>query len=236
MMRRLAVWSLCLCALLLGCPAPEPPERADAVVRTTLSGDPASLSLLGKMDLSSELIAFQISDSLVQFDEKLELRPRVAESWELSEDRTRLTFRLRDGVRWHDGRPVTARDVVFTVETVRDPATENRTYGPVFDGLTRIEAVDDRTVVAHYETIRPGFLEAWRVPLIPQHLAGADPDLLTGAFSRHPIRVRPLSLRSLPARAGADARGQRGLLGRGTPDRRAGLPLLPRPVDGPTSR
>jgi peptide/nickel transport system substrate-binding protein len=185
-------WLACLLLCATSCGSGTTPEaRIDAPVRTTLSADPASLSLLGKMDRSTEILAFQITDSLVQFDETLELRPRVAESWELSADRTTLTFRLRDGVRWHDGQPVTADDVAFTVETVREPATENRTYAPGFEGVSGIEAIDPRTVVAHYETIHPGFLEAWRVPLLPRHLAGRDADLLTGEFARHPVGCGP---------------------------------------------
>ena len=81
-------------------------------VRAYLSAWPASLSLIGKSDQNTEIVAVQITDSLVQYEPGLELQPRLAESWEFSDDRLTLTFRLRGGVRWHDGEPLTADDVV----------------------------------------------------------------------------------------------------------------------------
>jgi len=163
----------------------------DNVVRILLSADPASLSLLGKVDSNGERINLQLTDSLVQYDADLRLQPRVAESWDLSDDRKSVTFRLRDGVRWHDGTPVTADDVVFTIEKVREPAVENRTYGPMFRNVESIEALDRSTVLVRYSEITPDFLEAWRVPLLPRHLAGVEEDLLTSEFSRHPIGCGP---------------------------------------------
>jgi peptide/nickel transport system substrate-binding protein len=169
---------------------PGTPSRP-VTVRAYITKDPASLSLLGKTDRNAEILAVQISDSLVQYDPELDLQPRVAESWEVSQDRTTVTFRLRPGVRWHDRQPVTAEDVVFTVNTVRDPAAENRVWAPGFRNLVSIEALDSATVRARYDTLTPDFLEAWRVPLVPRHVVASDGDLLMGAFSRHPVGCGP---------------------------------------------
>jgi len=164
---------------------------APSVVRASLAQDPASLSLLGKSDLTTEIVAYQITDALVRYDPSLRLVPRVAESWSWSDDRTELRFRLREGVRWHDGAPVTADDVVFTVERARDPAVENRTFAGLFRDLATIDAPDPRTVRARFHSASHGALEAFLVPLVPRHLAGKDADLLTGAYSRHPIGCGP---------------------------------------------
>jgi peptide/nickel transport system substrate-binding protein len=179
-------------ALAAGCSGePVEPQTETIVVRANLQDDPASLSLIGKTDRSAEILAVQLTDSLVQYDSKLNLLPRVAESWEFSDDRLTLTFHLRPGVRWHDGSPVTAEDVVFTVHKVMDPAVENRPWAPEFKDLLSIEAPDERTVVARYGVATPDVLEAWRLPLIPKHLAAMDEDLLTGEFSRHPVGCGP---------------------------------------------
>jgi len=191
---------VCLIFLtLVGCAAcgggpddsPSGGSSGGKVVRVLLSADPASLSMLGKVDRNGERVNVQLTDSLVQYDAALRLQPRVAESWELSDDRRTVTFRLREGVRWHDGTPVTADDVVFTVEKVREPAVENKTYGPMFRDVESIEALDRSTVRVHYATITPDFLESWRVPLLPRHLAGVEEDLLTSEFSRHPVGCGP---------------------------------------------
>ena len=117
MIRRRIVLTALLCVSCVGPgeqapPAPAPP----AIVRAALAQDPASLSLLGKSDRVTEIVAFQITDALVQYDPQLRLVPRVAESWRWSADRTELEFRLREGVRWHEteiGR-ASCRERVFT--------------------------------------------------------------------------------------------------------------------------
>jgi peptide/nickel transport system substrate-binding protein len=162
-----------------------------ATVRAHLTHEPASLSLIGKTDQNTEKVAVQVTDSLVQYDPQMEIVPRVAESWEFAPDGRTVTFRLRKGVRWHDGKPVTAADVVFTVEQVRDPAVESRTWSPLFQDLESVEAVDDRTLRARYSLATPDLLEGWRVPLIPAHLAESGEALLAGSYSRHPVGCGP---------------------------------------------
>ncbi|MCP3980282.1 MAG: hypothetical protein GY716_13340 [bacterium] len=185
--RIVAALTLLLCA---GCAGPGRVEGDDAV-RVFLTAGPASLSLIGKTDLNAEAVAAQISDGLVQYDPDLNLIPALAEAWEFSNDRLTLTFRLRENARWHDGNPVTARDVVFTIEKVRDPRVESRSWAPLFHDLESVEAVDDRTVRARYARVTPDVLAAWRVPMLPEHLAGRDADLLTGQFASHPIGCGP---------------------------------------------
>ncbi len=174
-----------------GCERGADPLGRPRTVRAQLTQAPASLSLIGKTDYNAEKVACQLTDSLVQYDPAMNLVPRVAESWEFSPDGRTLTFRLRDGVRWHDGRTVVADDVVFTVEQVRDPAVESPTWAALFSDLTALEAPDGRTVLARYRVATPDVLEGWRVPLIPRHLAESGAQLLTGAFNQRPVGCGP---------------------------------------------
>jgi peptide/nickel transport system substrate-binding protein len=167
------------------------PVAGPVTVRALLSHDPPSLSLIGKADRNSAILAVQLTDSLLQFDPDLTLQPRLAESYEFSEDRRSVTFRLRSAVRWHDGREVTAEDVVFSVEQARDPAVENTTFGALFADLVSVEALDARTVRATYSLPVQESLEGWRLPIIPRHLAQRGGELLTGEFSRHPVGCGP---------------------------------------------
>ena len=193
-LERLAIGFVCVLAF---CAAPEDPSgaktpaRAERVVRMHISQDPASLSLIGKTDLNSEIFGIRLTDALVQYDEKLVIRPLLAESWEFSKDRKTLTFKLRDNVRWHDGEAVTSADVLFTINKLREPETENRSWAPDLRKLTKLEAPDARTVVATYSEMKIGALEAWRTPILPEHIAGQDEDLFNGEFVRHPIGCGP---------------------------------------------
>ena len=187
-------WIAVVVAFAAAC-APPPDGPADSgMVRAGLYIEPQTLSLLGKNDRSSEIVARLVTDSLVQYDSRLELRPMLATDWEISDDGTIVTFHLREGVRWHDGAPVTARDVVFSVEKARQPATESKSFMAQFDNLVRLEAPDDHTVVAEYSEPYADFLEGWTVPIIPEHLAGLEPDLLQSEFARHPVGCGPFVL------------------------------------------
>jgi len=116
--------------LLLGLSAcaPAPEKTSDVPVRAALWKDPLSLSLVGNPDTNAEFVARLVTDSLVSLDARLQIVPQLATSWELGEDGRTLTFHLREGVRWHDGQPFTAGDVVFTWEKVMDPATRAKSF------------------------------------------------------------------------------------------------------------
>jgi peptide/nickel transport system substrate-binding protein len=72
-------------------------------------------------------VEWPIFDSLLELDASLNVRPLLAESWEVSRDGLTYTFKLKKGVTWHDGKPFTARDVAFTFYSVLDPKVTTRT-------------------------------------------------------------------------------------------------------------
>ncbi|MDX1566910.1 MAG: ABC transporter substrate-binding protein [Longimicrobiales bacterium] len=128
--------------------------------------------------------------TLAQYDENLRPVPYLAESWELSEDGTELTFRLRDEVRWHDGERTDAYDVEFTYLRATDPATGFpnasifRYYEP---GAAGVEVLDSLTVRfrmrPHVQPIAP-----WaRTGIMPEHLLG---DVPSAELRQHPFGSR----------------------------------------------
>ena len=92
---------------------------------------------------------------LVGMDSTGMLQPRLAESWEHSDDYREWTVHLRRGVMWHDGMPFTARDVAFTVSMWNDPQLRFWAGGLV----ESVEVVDDYTVHLVYE--EPQLLDSW---------------------------------------------------------------------------
>jgi peptide/nickel transport system substrate-binding protein len=149
------------------------------------------------------LLANQIADhmlflTLLRYDADLRLQPRLAESWELADDASSVTFRLRPDVRWHDGRPVTAGDVLFTYRTAVHPETAYP-QGAFFRMVEGAEALDSLTVRftfrgRHAEPLDP-FTE-WCV--MPAHLlAGVPPaELANAAFNRAPVGNGPFRFES----------------------------------------
>jgi peptide/nickel transport system substrate-binding protein len=185
--------AVALAALVVALACTPRPERGPDTneVRAGLYSDPQSVSLLGGRDRTSEIIGRLVTDSLVQYDSSLILQPRLASSWEIDQEGRRVTFHLRSGVLWHDGTPLTADDVLFSVAKARDPASQAPSFLTQFEDLVDIHAPDPMTVEATYSKAYADFLEGWTLPIIPEHLAGRDEDLLTGEFARNPIGCGP---------------------------------------------
>ncbi len=180
--------------LLPACAPPAPDPGSPVTIRGQFINDPVTLSPIGKSHRYSEVLARQITDSLVQYDKDLREVPRLAESWEFSPDGKTLTFHLRRGVRWQDGELFTAEDVLLTVRKAREPATEARSYLSMFESLQSLTAPDPYTVVAKYSKPYVDALESWTIPILPSHLVDPDEPLLTSSYAAHPIGCGPFRL------------------------------------------
>jgi peptide/nickel transport system substrate-binding protein len=139
--------SLCLCAsvvlLLAGCSRKPDPNTLVMVIESS----PTNLDPRVGVDAQSERIDDLLFDSLVRRDDHFNLKPWLADSWEIPDAQTYI-FYLHHGVHFHNGQILTARDVKWTFDSLlsgkpRSPKTS--TYAPV----DHIEAPDDYTVVFH---------------------------------------------------------------------------------------
>ena len=96
-------------------------------------------------------------------------QPALAERWENSADGKTWTFHIRQGVKWSDGQPVTARDVAYTFQRAIDGETENGQYGNYVTLITKVTATDDSTVVFESSEPSPSMLRM-KVPILPEHI------------------------------------------------------------------
>ena len=161
-------------------------------VRSDFSGFNA---ITNSSQYTDELIKYALFTPLVQYDEALDVQPWLAESWVLEGD-TAVVFTLRDDVRWHDGEPVDAADVVFTFERAKDPASASLLGEAYLSQVARAEAIDARTVRFVFERPHAQALEDfWWAPL-PEHLLAdvAPADMRNAPFNREPVGSGPYRL------------------------------------------
>ena len=188
-----------LLAFLLGCgkPAvpPAPPasghplpaplvlrgEPGQPGGRLTLlaAGAPRTFNPVLAMDGASDAVVRLLFSGLIALDAVTqEVRPALADMWSVSPDGLTWTFKLRAGLRWSDGQPLTAADVVFTWnEVMYNPDMNRMTYdlfrinGKNFD----VTPVDDVTVKVVTPEVFAPFLEVFGgIPILPKHIIGRE--------------------------------------------------------------
>ncbi|HEU0052307.1 MAG TPA: ABC transporter substrate-binding protein [Longimicrobium sp.] len=140
---------------------------------------------------TDDVIKHMLFTPLIQYDEKLQPIPWLAERWELAD--TGVVFHLRGDVKWHDGRPVTAEDVKFTFDLAKDPATASLLGSAYITLVDRAEVVDPRTIRFHFSAPHAQALDGfWWAPL-PKHLLQNVPaaQLSQNAFNRNPVGSGP---------------------------------------------
>ncbi len=162
-------------------PAPEIPYREGSL------GRPVSVNPLGaRTQVDRDLVALTFS-SLVRLGPDGVLIPDLASRWTMDETGTSWTFSLRPDTLWHDGQPLTAADVVFTINVLNDPAYT----GPGAGSWREVTAtaVDDRTVRFDLTTPLGGFLHLATQPIAPAHLLAGVPvaELGDDPFGRGPV-------------------------------------------------
>jgi len=139
-------------------------------------GEIPSVNPLVSPDLvSAQVGRFVLFTPLVRLDEELRPRPRLAREWEFDPDSSAVVFRLREDLRWHDGEPVTARDVAFTFRRVKDPAVPypNRSYFATWDS---VEVLGPHTLRFALSGVTAEPLYGWsRLPVLPAHVLGEVP-------------------------------------------------------------
>ena len=94
----------------------------------------AAVEPVSVADAGGLVLLQQVGEFLTWDGPDLVLRPQLAESWSPNQDGTVWTFKLRQGVKFHDGRPMTAADVVATFDRLSDPANSSNALS-VFRGL-----------------------------------------------------------------------------------------------------
>ena len=151
-MSRVPVLVLLAASLLVTGACGDEATRRGATVLFTSGADLASINpLLTNHPLARQVQRYVLLTTLARYDSQLVARPYLARGWRWSDGGRTLTFQLRRDVRWHDGVATTARDVVWTLQAARDPATGYPRFTEL-QGVTSIATPDDSTIALHFST------------------------------------------------------------------------------------
>jgi peptide/nickel transport system substrate-binding protein len=180
-------------------PSPSPSSLADAArpYREGIIGSASSINPLTAVTAAERDLVALLFEGLVGLGPGDTLVPALAADWTSSEDGLTWTFRLRADARWHDGAPVTAHDVAWTIGVLQDPAYAGP-GGASWRDVT-VSEVDERTVQFQLTTALGGFLQAATQPIVPAHILEGTPVelLVEHPFNRAPVGSAPFRLEVL---------------------------------------
>ncbi len=112
-----------------------------------LGGEPTTLNPITSEDVYAVKVQGYVMESLMtRHEDSYAWEPALATSYEVSKDGKTYTFKLRPGVKWQDGQPLTVADVVFSFEVIFDPKFPTAHLRPYFEAIEKAEAVDAQTV------------------------------------------------------------------------------------------
>ena len=132
-------------------------------------GQPQHLNpVISSSNSTDDDLSQLIYSGLLKYDARSNLKNDLTESYEISDDKTLYTFHLRQDVLWHDGQPLTARDVLFTVNLITDPAYKS----PLRYNWQGIETnlVDDYTITFGIKNPFVGLLNNFTFGVLPKHI------------------------------------------------------------------
>ena len=175
-------------------PTSTPEPNTEPGIRMGVMSRPSSINpLTARTQADRDLVALVFS-GLLRLGPESEIRADLASRWKIENDGARYTITIRDDARWHDGIPVTADDVVFTIKLMQDPDYMGPRAGSWSD--VTVTRINDKMVRFDLQAPLGGFLSNLRQPLLPEHLLHDMPvrDLADLPFSSSPVGSGPYRL------------------------------------------
>jgi peptide/nickel transport system substrate-binding protein len=164
------------------------PAFGDTIIMGSIGDASVLLPVLASDGASADINGL-VYNGLVRYDKELQIEGALAESWEISPDNLTITFHLRQGVKWHDGAPFTAEDVLFTYDLYIDPNTPTA-YAERYRQVEKAEVLDPYTFRVTYRQPLATALISWGVAVHPKHLLEGE-DITRSPLGRAPIGTGP---------------------------------------------
>ncbi|MET8005249.1 ABC transporter substrate-binding protein [Nonomuraea glycinis] len=163
----------------------------DKVYVYAVNGDPMTTGLNAQLTGGTYPILFsaQLMDTLIFLSDDYKMSPGLAKEWQVSPDGLDLTLHLREGVKWHDGKPFTAEDVKFNFEEI----VPLQTFGALLaKRIKSVEITGASTVVVHLDKPYGPLLETVSQQyMLPKHVY-AGTDYITNEANKKPIGTGPM--------------------------------------------
>lgn len=166
------------------------PQKVNQLIISSI-GDASFLNPILAQDSASNEINSLVFNGLIKYDRNLEdFIGDLAESWEVENgEQPAITFHLRKGVLWHDGKEFSAHDVKFTYDKIMDEKT-NTVRRSSYELVKEAKVLNPYTFkVIYREPFSPG-LESWGIGIVPKHILERE-DINTSSFNRKPIGTGP---------------------------------------------
>ncbi|WP_431283150.1 ABC transporter substrate-binding protein [Humitalea sp. 24SJ18S-53] len=165
---------LALATAALALPAPafaqvDTPRRGGTLTMAVVD-EPPTLVTLATTAQSSVIVSAKVTEGLLAYDFDLNPQPQLATEWSQSEDGLRTTFKLRQGVKWHDGQDFTSADVAYSLMTLKRVHPRGQS---TFQNLERVETPDPHTAILVLSRPAPyllGALVACESPIVAKHI------------------------------------------------------------------
>ena len=126
-------------AMFGGTPARANPVHGGTVTFVSAS-EPPVLSALAHTAINTVYVSGKTNEGLLTYDFDLNPRPQLATEWSISPDGLVYTFKLRQGVKWHDGKPFTSADVAYSIATIKEVHPRGRnTFANLADTLRELD-------------------------------------------------------------------------------------------------
>ncbi|MER8702638.1 ABC transporter substrate-binding protein [Mesorhizobium sp. M0768] len=132
--------------------------------------DPTSLIAINTSSGTGQAIGPKVNEGLLDFAYDLSPKPLLATEWSISDDGLRYTFKLREGVKWHDGKDFTSEDVAFTIFRLKEAHPRGRI---TYQNVTAVETPDPHTAIIVLSKPAPYLITALsssESPIVPKHV------------------------------------------------------------------
>src|SRR5450830_1909874 len=186
------VWKLLAAtAITLAFSANVPAQTRGGTLTAIIQPEPVILTSALNTAAPTGFFSANVFDGLVEYDNDFKLRPALAESWDVSKDSKTLTFHLRKGVKWHDGKPFTSADVKWTLENVWKKIHPRNQI--IYGTVTGVDTPDDYTVIIRFSEPSLAVLSSLNsngAQVLPKHLYEGT-DILNNPYNNKPIGTGP---------------------------------------------